>query len=336
VGRSGSIGNTYILAFDNTGPLATGVAIANVSAGFANINVIIRGDTGKLIGTATISLGAQGHDHFMLDDRYAITAAKRGTIEFDAPPGGQISVLGLRANGSALTTLPVLANVGTNGGSIAHSTYNGGFTNSYYLVNTGPAAASFALSFFDDSGNAQPVPLALPQSGTITTTSVFTQTLAAGAMLEINTQTRDDLPLVQGSAQLTTNGNISGFEVFGWTTYGQEASVPLESRTPNSFVLAFDNTNGLTTGVALANLSGSSANITATFRDDAGTQIGTPESISLAAHGHTSSMLTDLHAAAAGKRGIVEFAAPQEAGLSVIGLRATSDGTLTTIPVLTK
>ena len=49
-----------------------------------------------------------------------MTSGKRGTIEFDTPPGGQISVLGLRANGPALTTLPVLANVGTSGGSITH------------------------------------------------------------------------------------------------------------------------------------------------------------------------------------------------------------------------
>ena len=38
-------------------------------------------------------------------DRYPATKGKRGTIEFDTPPGGQISVLGLRANGPALTTL---------------------------------------------------------------------------------------------------------------------------------------------------------------------------------------------------------------------------------------
>ena len=71
----------------------------------------------------------------------------------------------------------------------------------------------------------------------------------------VETQAQDAQPTVVGSAQLTTTGNISGFEIFRWTTFGQEASVPLETRTPNSFVLVFDDTNGLTTGVALANLS---------------------------------------------------------------------------------
>jgi hypothetical protein len=64
--------------------------------------------------------------------------------------------------------------------------------------------------------------------------------------------------------------------------------------------------------------------------------MGIPATISLVAHGHTSFMLPDHYLAAAGKRGMVEFAVPQGVGISVIGLRAKSDGTLTTIPVLTK
>ena len=143
----------------------------------------------------------------------------------------------------------------------------------FYLVNTGSVSAQFTLSFFDENGIALPVPLLLPQSGTNVTTSALTQTLAAGAMLVVNTQAQDALALVIGSAQLTTTGNISGFEIFRWTTFGQEASVPLETRTPNSFVLVFDDTNGLTTGVALANLRVPRRTSRRRFRDDTGTQM---------------------------------------------------------------
>lgn len=330
----------YILAFDNTGTLTTGVAVANLAAQAANVQVIIRDDTGAQIGNPTIPLGSLGHTSFMLNDPqlgYPVTNNKRGTIEFDTlPGGGKLSVLGLRANGPALTTLPVLANIGTSGGSITHVAYNGFWTSVFYLVNTSNASASFTLSFFDESGIPLPVPLSLPQLGSNLTTSALTRTLSVGAMLVVETQAQDVLPVVVGSAQLTTADNVSGFEIFRWTQFGQEASVPLETRTPNSFVLVFDDTNGLTTGVALANLSGSSANIIATFRDDTGTQIGVPETINLAAHGHTDFMLPDRYQEAVGKRGMVEFAVPQGIGISVIGLRAKSDGTLTTIPVLTK
>jgi hypothetical protein len=332
----------YILAFDNTAPLTTGLAVANLAAQAANISVIIRDDAGNKIGNPpAISLSAFGHTSFMLNDPqlgFPVTNTKqRGTIEFDTPPGGQISVLGLRANGPALTTLPVLANVGTSGGSITHVAYNGGWTSVFYLVNTGSASAQFALSFFDENGIALPVPLLLPQSSASMSASVLTRTLAAGEMLVIDTNQQDSPAAIVGSAQLTTTGNIGGFEIFRWNTFGQEASVPLESRTPNSFVLVFDDTGRLTTGVALASTFGLPVNITATFRDDTGAPIGVPQTIALAAHGHKSFLLPDIFPAAANKRGMVEFAAPQGQGISVIGLRAkSSDGTLTTIPVLTK
>ena len=47
-------------------------------------------------------------------------------------------------------------------------------------------------------------------------------------------------------------------------------------------------------------------------------------------------MLPDSYAVTASKRGMAEFAVPQGGKISAIGLRAKSDGTLTTIPVLTK
>jgi hypothetical protein len=151
----------------------------------------------------------------------------------------------------------------------------------------------------------------------------------------VNTQAQDAQALVIGSAQLTTNGNISGFEIFRWTTFGQEASVPLETRTPNSFVLVFDDTNGLTTGVALANQNAAAANVTARIYDDAGTLLQT-SSINLGSRGHTSFMLPDNYSVTANQRGMVEFVVPQGAKISAIGLRAKNDGTLTTIPVLIK
>jgi hypothetical protein len=328
----------YILAFDNTLPLTTGVAVANLAEHAANVPVIIRDTTGTPIGNPTISLSALGHTSFMLNDPqlgFPVTNGKRGTIEFDSPPDGRISVLGLRANGTALTTLPVLADVGTDGGAITHVAYNSGWTSVFYLVNTGNASAQFTLSFLDESGVALPVPLLLPQSGTLIKTAALTQTLAAGAMLVMNTQSEDGQTLALGSAQLTTTGTISGFEIFRWDTFGQEASVPLETRTPNSFVLVFDDTNGLTTGVALANQNAATATVTARIYDDAGALLQNI-SIHLESRGHTSFMLPDNYSVTADKRGMVEFVVPQGTKISAIGLRAKNDGTLTTVPVLIK
>src|ERR1700734_2010233 len=98
---------------------------------------------------------------------FPATANKRGTIEFDTPAGGQISVLGLRFTppNNALTTIPALANVGTGGGSIAHLAAGGdGWQPTFVLINAGASAAQATLSFFADmTGAPQLLPLSFPQ-----------------------------------------------------------------------------------------------------------------------------------------------------------------------------
>jgi len=333
----------YILAFDNTGLLATGVAVANVSGQQAAIPVIIRDESGVQLAATTINLLAHGHTSFVLSDQYSATANRRGTVEFDTPGfgtgnAGQISIVGLRGNGPALTTLPVFANVGATGGNIAHTTFHGDFTSVFYVVNTGTSAAQFTMNFFDEAGNTLAVPLLPTQNGNKENTSSYSQNLAAGAMATFETVSQSSLPGVVGSAQLLTTGNISAFEVFRWVPFGQEASVPMETRTPSSFIVPFDNTNGLTTGVAIANNGFTLANIQMNIRDTSGTAIFST-AISIVPRGHTSFMLPGNYPAAANRRGTAEFVVPTiplGQKISVIGLRAKADGTLTTIPVLAK
>ena len=179
---------SYVLAFDNTGVLGTGVAIANVATQPANVPVVIRDETGAKIGAETISLAAQGHTSFTLTSNYAITRGKRGTVEFDTPPSGQISALGLRTNGSAVTTLPVLANVTAGGGSMAQVASGGGWQTTFTLVNTGTSSAQVELSFFDNNGIALSLPLTFVQSGAAMTASTLSQTIAAGATLLVLAQ----------------------------------------------------------------------------------------------------------------------------------------------------
>jgi hypothetical protein len=306
---------SYVLAFDNTGVLATGVAIANVAAQPANIPVVIRDDTGAPIGTDTISLPAQGHTSFVLTGNYAITKGKRGTIEFDTPLSGNICALGLRSNGS----MPQVAS-------------GGGWQTTFTLVNTGTSAAQAQLSFFDNNGNALSLPLTFVQPGATMTVPTISPTIAAGATLVILTQGSNAGATLVGSAQLTTTGNVGGFAIFRYNPTGQEAVVPLETRNASGYVLAFDNTNGLATGLALANVSNQAQTVPVVLRDDTGASLGTA-TINVAARGHASFMLTDNYAAVAGKRGTVEFDTPAGTQISALGLRASPTGAVTTIPV---
>ena len=188
--------SSYLLAFDNTNGLVLGVAVENVSAQAAVIPVIIRDDTGARDQRSwNQHLTGRQRPHFRsccpIRSGFPVTANKRGTIEFDTPAGGQISVLGLRFTppNNALTTIPALANVGTGGGSIAHLASGGdGWQTTFVLVNTGTSAAPATLSFFADQTGAPLSAAAVVSatgSGTDTTASSVTQNLAAGATLVI-------------------------------------------------------------------------------------------------------------------------------------------------------
>jgi len=338
---------SYLLAFDNTGGLTLGVAVANISAQAASIPVIIRSDSGTVISApgAAISLAGNGHTSFGLADPvlgFPVTADKRGTIEFDTPAGGRISVLGLRFTppNNALTTIPAIANVGTNGGSIAHIATGNGWQTTFVLVNAGSGAAQVNLNFFGDNGNPLSLPLSFPQigGGSTSVATAVNQVLAAGATLIVESAApqSDPAPTI-GSAQLTTNGNVGGFVIFRYNLDGQEAVVPIESRNANAYILAFDNTGDISTGLAINSVSTQGVNIPVTVRDSAGTQIAT-DTITLAPNGHLSFTLgSGKYPATAGIRGTMEFDTPANAQIGVLGIRIPAAAhTFTTLPALAK
>ena len=106
--------------------------------------------------------------------------------------------------------------------------------------------------------------------GPATVAPSVTQMLGAGATLVIVSTGAPQL--LTGSAQLTTAGNISGFVIFRHNN--QEAVVPLESRNVGGYIIAFDNTNGTYTGIAVNAVSAGQVNIPVTVRDSTGATIG--------------------------------------------------------------
>src|ERR1019366_2747029 len=109
--------------------------------------------------------------------------------------------------------------------------------------------------------------------------------------------------------------------IFRYNPNGQEAVVPLETRNAASYLLAFDNTNGTATGVAVSVASSQASSVPVIIRDDTGAQVSAG-SIPLAANGHTSFMLMNQFPSTTGIRGTVEFDAPASAEISVLGIRS--------------
>jgi hypothetical protein len=80
----------------------------------ATIPVIVWDASGNMLGTDTIQLPPHGLTSFVLSEpRHSrvlaeLTANRRGMVEFDRPPLGQISVLVIRAcPKGAFTSVPV-------------------------------------------------------------------------------------------------------------------------------------------------------------------------------------------------------------------------------------
>jgi hypothetical protein len=168
------------------------------------------------------------------------------------------------------------------------------------------------------------------------------RTLAANSSLTVNTAGSPASRVLQGSAQLAASGAVDGFAIFHHNVTTQEAVVPLETRNATSYLLAFDQTLGLTLGVAVANLSPANAVIPVIIRDETGVVISTPgASISLVGNGHIAFDLSDKTVGfpvTAGIRGTIEFDTPFGAQIGALGIRMpTGDAhTYTTLPALAK
>ena len=324
--------SSYVLAFDNTGGIATGVAVANLQAVPVNIPVLIRDNTGAQIRSASVSLPADGHAAFVLTDRFTSTANQTGTIEFVTPPGRQITALGLRFPPSGrFTTIPLIASTDTGGGSMAHLAVADGWTTTIELINYGTTFAQGNLSFFDDNGNPSSLPWIV--SGSSIAASVLNQTLAPHARLVIQSNALVADPLQVGSAQLTTDGSVSGFIRYLYGPRNQEAIVPIEAQSPASYILPFDNTNGIMTGVAVANGVGAPVNIPAVIRDSTGGRIGLGV-FALPANGHSAFVLSDRFPVTAYQSGTIEFGVSAGTKIGVLGFRFPQSGAFSTIPVL--
>jgi hypothetical protein len=217
------------------------------------------------------------------------------------------------------SSIPGLSSVG----SMAHIAAEGGWTTAFTFVNKAAASTQARLSLFGDPNDPSGIgpltlPLAFPQQTAATgplLAASLDRTLSGNASLVINSAGPLTSPVLTGSAQLAAAGAVDGFAIFRQLSTAQEAVVPLETRNASSYLLAFDNTNGVAMGVAVANVSAQLANIGVVIRDDAGAPIGTPGTkITLAGGGHTSFVLSDPATGGflvtANRRGTIEFDAP--------------------------
>ena len=221
-------------------------------------------------------------------------------------------------------------------GSMPHIAAEENWTTMFTMVNNTGSSNQVRFSLFgsnlDASGGGNPLqlPLNLPQQASLGVLlgASLDNTLSPNASWIVSTGGQGIAPVQTGSAQVSATGALGGFAIFHRFSDAQEAVVPLTAGTPNapSYLLAFDNTNGIVTSVAVANVSSQTANIGYIIRDDTGAQIGSGTLAALPGNGQIAFVLPDAATGfpvTANKRGTVEFDTPAGGQISVLGIRNT-------------
>jgi hypothetical protein len=144
--------------------------------------------------------------------------------------------------------------------------------------------------------------------------------------------------LKQGYAYIerdAADAGLGGFAVFRQSIPGKpdsEAVVPIVNEFDDRFVLLFDNTNGFSTGVAIANSDSQTEAIPITIRDEDG-QVLTTKTIMMNGYAHIAGSLPAMWPETAGKKGSIEFRV-NGWGAGVLGLRFHPSGAFTSFHVI--
>lgn len=325
----------FVLVYDNTDGYTTGVAIANTTGEQLMVAIYVLDDQGIQVASGNVDLAPHGQSSFSLQDRFPSTSNRMGTVRFSTTIGGQVAAVGLRFSPSgAFTTIPAMAAARTLGGGLAHLASGGGWVTTLALANLGDQEARARLDFRAGDGASLTLPIQSPQIGDIGRTAWFERTLAPRSLFVLRSG-RDEEFLSIGWAELTGDEGISAFIIFSAVQSGQEAVVPLETRSAKSYVLAFDNTQSRITGAAIASLVENAQSVDVTIRDEAGAILDT-KVLLMPARGHRSFALQVECPSTANRIGTAEFSPSSVGQINVLGLRFTPSGAFTSIPPFIK
>ena len=219
-----------------------------------------------------------------------------------------------------------------------HLATGGGWETMMLLVNIGAQAIDFTQDFYDDSGLPMVVRFRTIPENELVDTAAIEGYLPVGSSICVTFY--DSTSATQSGWSMlsydSTAGRIGGYAAFRLAADGitNEGLVPLSSTNDTLFMMPFDNTEGYTTALALANPVADRLNhvqLQALDRD--GAPIGN-YALDLFANGHAAYVLTDRMPALAGQAGTLVVQS-NLSKLSAVGVRMNVTGgmTFTSIPI---
>jgi len=231
-----------------------------------------------------------------------------------------------------LLAAPLAAVNVTGSNTLVHIADGDQWTTTFTIVNLDTTEASYVLYFYANDGT--PLTLNIVGTGSVST---VTGALAVSGSAII--QTSGGPVLNQGWAQLQSSQKVGAQAIFknhvaGGADYEASVQIDLASQ---AFTIAFDNSNGYFTGVAVANTDRSNpAVVVATFHDATGAQIVTGTVATLPPLGHVSLLLNQNFPTTAGLTGTVEFTCVSFCSIAGLGLRFDPAGPFTSTTAFTQ
>jgi hypothetical protein len=194
----------------------------------------------------------------------------------------------------------------------------------FAIINTDQVPVTFTFQFWGQDGN----PLAFPiLNGT---PGGLTGTLAPGASFFAQSP-GTSTTLQQGWAEIASSGQIGVTTIYQFNDGSPRDSLGTEVATlsANSIVMPFDNTQGNSTAIAIANTNSTQAlTVSMLFETDGGAQ--SASSVVLQPHTQQTFVTPTLNPAVVGLRGSIKFTAPT-ADIAVVGLEFNSAGQFTSL-----
>jgi hypothetical protein len=323
------ISSNAVLTISTTSPVQNAV----VSSPY-NLGLTATGGTPPylwLLASGTLPSGIVLTSDGMLAGTPTLAGSYRFTVE-------------VRDAASATATLPLALTVAATSptpsrvGVLSQIAVGGGWASSLYLINNSHSSLPVTVNFYGNDGTPLNLTATLVQGASSNTQTASTASAAlnpyATLLIQCDAQSG---AAVTGWVDVLSTAPLAGYAVFHYTSQEgvqSEGTVALETSPQTTFQLPYDNTNGLTTAVALTNLAPvSTSSITATLWDTTGNPLAA-RTLSVLSLGHIAFALTDYFPAATANRGIVVFSNITGGNITGLGLRVNPAGGFTSIPVL--
>lgn len=312
---NGSLSGTY-------GYVTSGqIALSSGNYYYSETGQVTADGNGHITATNVYNLGGGGQSDGG-GGTYTINADCTGIAQLVYPDGAFNYNIAL-AQGNNLLLLETDSGTGVAGVGqhpspamvLPQFVFGGGvWYSALYFTNSNSNSISFPVSFTTDAGTPLTVPALGGSSATVTIAPNGTAVLEAP----------NSGLFGEGFASVTLPPGVSGYGIFRQTITGrpdQEAVVPLASASSMINKLAWDETGGAVTSIAITNPSTVGTNVTIAVWDTSGNLLGKSPPIPLSANCKIVGGLDALSGLSlTGKRGSAQFAVSQ-GNVAVLGLR---------------